>query len=289
MPEPLKAIVGKKNMTEQDKSRIETMKRNWEQRKKLSQNLDKIKNKIAVYSGKGGVGKTTIAVNLAVLLAQQGYRVGLMDADIDCPNVIRMLHMHTGPSMEDGRIRPAEKHDVKVMSMGFFQKDEEEAIIWRGPMIHNAINQFLELTDWGELDYLVVDLPPGTSDAPLTIMQVLKLDGFIVVTTPQDLSVIDAIRSINMIRKMNVNILGVVENMTGEVFGYGAGDAIAKRLRIKFLGRLELDKAYSDMSAPVVLRKESVRHQFEHVLAEALPGLEELKSGKASSSAPSPD
>ena len=274
MPEPLKPIVGKKQMTEQDKARIEAMKRNWDQRRKVGQNLDRIKNKIAVYSGKGGVGKTTIAVNIAVLLTQQGYRVGLLDADIDCPNVIRMLHMHTGPSSgQDGQLIPAEKYGVKVMSMGFFQKNEEEAIIWRGPMIHNAINQFLELTEWSELDYLVVDLPPGTSDAPLTIMQVLKLDGFIVVTTPQDLSVIDAIRSINMIRKMNVNILGVVENMSGEIFGHGAGEVIAERLGIKFLGRLELNKAYGDMSAPVVLREESIQHDFEEVLAEALPGL----------------
>ena len=278
MPEPLKPIVGKKQMTEQDKARIESMKRNWEQRRKLGENLGKIKNKIAVYSGKGGVGKTTIAVNLAVLLAQQGYQVGLLDADIDCPNVIRMLHMHTGPSSGDnGQIIPPEKHGLKVMSMGFFQKNEMEAIIWRGPMIHNAINQFLELTEWGDLDYLVVDLPPGTSDAPLTIMQVLKLDGFIVVTTPQDLSFVDAVRSINMIRKMNVNILGVVENMSGEIFGYGAGEAIADKLNLKFLGRLELDKAYGDMSAPAVLREEHIRKDFEQLLAEALPSLDHSK------------
>lgn len=280
MAEPIKPIVGKKNMTEQDKARIAAMKRNWEQRRKVGENLGKIRNKIAVYSGKGGVGKTTIAVNLAVLLAQRGHSVGLLDADIDCPNVIRMLHMHSGPSSDDdGKIIPAEKHGVKVMSMGFFQKNELEAIIWRGPMIHNAINQFLELTSWGDLDYLVVDLPPGTSDAPLTIMQVLKLDGFIVVTTPQDLSFVDAVRSINMIRKMNVNILGVVENMSGEIFGQGAGEAISDRLGIKFLGRFELHRAFSDMSAPVTLRDEGIRKQFGQVLDGALSELSPAESG----------
>ena len=284
MPEPLKPIVGKKNMSEQDKARIEAMKRNWDQKRRVADHLSKIKNKIAVYSGKGGVGKTTIAANLAVVLANQGHQVGLMDADIDCPNVIQTLHLHVGPSMNENQIIPPEKYGVKVMSMGFFQKNAEEAIIWRGPMVHNALNQFLELTEWGELDYLIVDLPPGTSDAPLTIMQVLKLDGFIVVTTPQDLSAIDAIRSINMIRKMNVNILGVVENMSGEIFGSGAGETIAKKLDIKFLGRLELDKAYTDLSSPVVLREESIRQKFEKVLAEALPNLESAKSEVSSQS-----
>ncbi len=275
MAEPIKPIVGKKEVSEQDKARIEAMKRNWEQKRRVGQNLDRIKNKVAVYSGKGGVGKTTIAVNIAVTLAQQGHSVGLLDADIDCPNVIQMLHMHTGPAMQDGHILPAEKYNVKVMSMGFFQKDQQEAIIWRGPMIHNAINQFLEMTEWGDLDYLVVDLPPGTSDAPLTIMQVLKLDGFIVVTTPQDLSVIDAIRSINMIKKMNVNILGVVENMSGEIFGSGAGEEIAKRLEIDYLGSLEMDKVYNDMSGPVALREERIRKQFDKLLEGALSGLEQ--------------
>ena len=151
-------------------------------------------------------------------------------------------------------------------------------------MIHNAINQFLELTSWGDLDYLVVDLPPGTSDAPLTIMQVLKLDGFVVVTTPQDLSFVDAVRSINMIRKMNVNILGVVENMSGEIFGQGAGEAISDRLGISFLGRFELHKTFSDMSAPVVLRDESIRKKFGEVLDGALSGLNAAEGASVPSS-----
>ena len=138
------------------------------------------------------MGKTTVSVNLAVTLAQKGYKVGLMDTDIDCPNANRVLGTTDKPTFADGMIVPPEKYGVKLVSMAFFQENEEEAIIWRGPMVHNAINQFLQTTTWGELDYLVVDLPPGTSDAPLTVMQVLNLDGFVVDTSPQDLAKYDA-------------------------------------------------------------------------------------------------
>ena len=161
--------------TPQENARLEQIKRSWEQKRQITGRLSKVGAKIGVYSGKGGVGKTTVAVNLAVTLAQEGNRVGILDVDIDCPNAGNVLGVSEKPDYVDGQILPSEKWGVKVVSMGFFQENEEEAIIWRGPMVHNAINQFLTLTEWGDLDYLVVDLPPGTSDAPLTILSLIHI------------------------------------------------------------------------------------------------------------------
>ena len=155
-----------RQMSPQEQARLEAMKRSWQQRREITNRLSRIRNKIGVYSGKGGVGKTTVAVNLAVTLAQKGYAVGLMDTDIDCPNASRVLGATEKPTMQDDMLIPPVQYGVKIISMTFFQQNEEEAIIWRGPMVHNAINQFLQTTDWGDLDCLVVDLPPGTSDAP---------------------------------------------------------------------------------------------------------------------------
>lgn len=250
---------------EQMAARLEAMKKQWEQKKKLSENLGKIKKKIAVYSGKGGVGKTTVAVNLAVTFAKRGKKVALLDADIDCPNVLKIMKLPAMPRMVDGRIIPAEMHGVNVISMGSFQEKEEEAIIWRGPMIHNALNQFLELTEWGDLDILFVDLPPGTSDAPLTVMQILKLDGFVVVTTPQELAMIDAKRSMNMIRKMNIQILGVVENMSSDYFGRGGGETLAKQMGTQFLGSIELNKSFREPPAPAVLVDPKIKQEFDAI------------------------
>ena len=162
-------------------------------------------------------------------------------------------------------MRPPERFGVKVMSMAFFQENEEEAIIWRGPMVHNAINQFLQSTEWGDLEYLVIDLPPGTSDAPLTIMQALDMDGFVVVTTPQELAAIDAKRSINMIRKLRVNVLGVVENFAGDIFGSGAGEILAEEMELSFLGRLQMRSEYRDTSKPTVLNDNSVLDEYRHI------------------------
>ena len=251
---------------EQMAAKVEAMKRSFEQKRRMADNLARIKRKVAVYSGKGGVGKTTVAVNLAVLLAERGQQVGLLDADIDCPNVLKIMKGSGKPNFVDGKLIPADMCGVKVLSMGSFQEKEEEAIIWRGPMIHNAISQFIELAEWGDLDYLVVDLPPGTSDAPLTIMQTLKLDGFVVVTTPQEVAMLDAKRSINMIKKMNYSVLGVVENMAGEIFGYGGGEELAGQLGVKFLGRIELSKAFREPPAPVVITDEKAREEFSQVV-----------------------
>ena len=234
--------------TPQENARLEQIKRSWQQRRQITDRLGKIKTKIGVYSGKGGVGKTTVAVNLAVTLASQGSKVGLLDVDIDCPNVAKVMGITDKPDYVDNEIIPSEKWGVKVVSMAFFQENPDEAIIWRGPMIHNAISQFLQSTDWDELDYLVVDLPPGTSDSPLTVMQNLPMDGFVVVSTPQDLANLDAKRCINMIRKLNLNVLGVVENSTGEIFGKGGGQNLAKEVEAPFLGDLTLRSIYRDTS-----------------------------------------
>ena len=179
---------------------------------------------------------------------------------------------------EDKRLIPPQRFGVGVMSMGFFQKDEEEAIIWRGPMIHNAINQLLQTTMWGPLDYLIIDLPPGTSDAPLTIMQALTLDGFVVVTTPQELAKIDAMRSINMIKKLQVDVLGVVENLSGPIFGSGAGEDLANQMELNFLGRVELRPDYRDTSRPTVLSSPDVLNEYRHIAAETQKALDAVSA-----------
>ena len=254
------------NQAAQARARIEAMKRQFEQKKAIADSLSEIKHKIGVYSGKGGVGKTTVAVNLAVTLAQQGAKVGILDVDIDCPNVIRAMRVAEPPTVgETNRMIPPEQFGVSVMSMGFFQQNENEATIWRGPMIHNAINQILQTTIWGTLDYLIMDLPPGTSDAPLTIMQALTIDGFVVVTTPQELAKVDATRSINMIKTMRVDVLGVVENFSGDIFGAGAGEELARELDLSFLGRTEMRADYRDVSRPTVLTSKAVRDEYRHI------------------------
>lgn len=250
---------------EQRQARLAQIKRQWEQRRAISRSLGKIKTKIGVYSAKGGVGKTTVAVNLAAHLAREGYAVGLLDADIDTPNAPEVLGAGAPPDSADGRIVPAEAFGVKAVSMSYFQQNPDEAIIWRGPMIHNAINQFLQMTDWGELDFLVVDMPPGTSDAPLTVMQVLAMDGFVVVTTPQSLAALDAKRSINMIRKLNVEVLGVVENYTGEVFGSGAGRELADSMDLPYLGEVALRPDYRDDSQPTALASPEVAAEYDAI------------------------
>ena len=252
-----------RKLTPQEESRLVQVRKQFQERKAISEKLGAIKTRIGVYSGKGGVGKTTVAVNLAVMLAQQGASVAIFDCDIDCPNVARVLRITEGPRHDDeGKFHPSERFGVKVMSMSFFQENEDEAIIWRGPMIHNAINQFLQMTEWGDLDYLIMDLPPGTSDAPLTVMQTLNPDGFVVVSTPQELAALDAKRSINMIRKMNLNVLGVVENMSGGLFGTGGAEEMARETGVPFLGKISLRAEYLDPKRPAVLESDEIADEY---------------------------
>ena len=250
---------------EQRQSRLEQIKKQWESKRQLNRQLRKIRTKVGVYSAKGGVGKTTVAVNLAVYLADKGFQVGLLDADIDTPNAAKVIGGGDMPNIANGRIQPAENWKVKIVSMSQFQEKEEEATIWRGPMIHNALTQFLQMTDWGDLDFLVVDMPPGTSDAPLTVMQTLQMDGFVSITTPQALAALDAKRSINMVKKLNVEVLGVVENYSGEVFGSGAGKALADEMGLTYFGEIALRPDYRDDSKPTVLGSADVRAEYDHI------------------------
>jgi ATP-binding protein involved in chromosome partitioning len=212
-----------------------------------------VRNTIAVASGKGGVGKTTVAVNLAVSLARDGASVGLLDADITGPNV--PLMMGTGGAHvtgAGGRVNPVVSHGVKMMSIQYFLTGDAP-VIWRGPLIHSAIQQFLRDVEWGELDYLVIDLPPGTGDAALSISQLIPLSGAVVVTTPQEVSLMDARKAIAMFTKVNVRTLGVIENMSAficpdcghehDIFGSGGADAIARELELEVLGRIPLEPA----------------------------------------------
>ncbi|HUI71893.1 MAG TPA: Mrp/NBP35 family ATP-binding protein [Spirochaetia bacterium] len=205
-----------------------------------------IKTIVAVGSGKGGVGKSTVAANLAVGLAQSGAAVGLLDADIYGPNIPTLMGVEQLPPPQKEKIVPARAHGVLVMSMGFLVS-ETEALVWRGPMIHGALQQLFTEVVWGELDYLIVDLPPGTGDAQLSVAQLVPLTGGIVVTTPQLLAVSDARRGVTAFKKLGVPVLGIVENMAGEVFGEGGGEKAAEEMQVPFLGRIPMDPAVSRM------------------------------------------
>jgi ATP-binding protein involved in chromosome partitioning len=213
-----------------------------------------VRNAIAVASGKGGVGKSTVSANLAVALAQTGARVGLMDADIYGPNIPTMMGVHEIPDAKDNKLIPAEAYGVKIMSMGFLVKPGQP-LIWRGPMLNSAIRQFLGDVEWGELDYLIIDLPPGTGDAPLSLAQTLPLSGVVIVTLPQAVSLEDASRGLNMFQTLAVPILGVVENMRGEFFGSGGGEDLARIANVPFLGAVPMEPSVrigGDTGEPVV-------------------------------------
>ena len=227
--------------------------------------LPGVKNVIAVGAGKGGVGKTTVAVNLAVALSKSGARVGVLDGDIYGPNVPIMLGLQAQLQMDGKVIRPAEKYGLQVVSMGFLAQDESP-MIWRGPMLHSAIQQFCRDVGWKDLDYLIVDMPPGTGDVALSLSQTVPAAGAIVVTTPQQVSLSDSLRAVRMYQKLNIPPLGLVENMAfyectnchheADIFGHGGGERMAEQLGIPFLGRLPIYQPIrvgSDLGIPLVI------------------------------------
>jgi ATP-binding protein involved in chromosome partitioning len=228
-----------------------------------------VKNVIAVASGKGGVGKSTVSVNLAVALAQAGASVGLLDADITGPNIPQMIGVAGQPTASpDNKITPLERHGVKVISIQFFVP-EGQPIVWRGPLVGGAIQQFLRDVEWGEPDYLIVDLPPGTSDAQLTLAQAVPIGGAVLVTTPQEVALSDVSKAYAMFQRVGVPVIGIVENMSAfvcphcgeavEIFGRGGGESFAQKHGIEFLGKVPLDitvRQGGDVGVPAVAQRE---------------------------------
>lgn len=244
--------------------------------------LPGVKHIVAVASGKGGVGKSTVATNLAVGLAKAGYSVGLLDADIYGPSLPLMMHVNGKPlANADKKIVPLVAHGVKCMSIGFLV-DDKEPIIWRGPMVMGVINQFFKDVDWGDTDYLIIDLPPGTGDAQLTMVQAVQLSGGLIVTTPQPVALLDAVRGLEMFRKLEVPVLGVVENMAYydvggtrlHPFGEGGGKRLAGEYDVPLLGEVPLRDTIrqgGDQGRPAVLDDERVFADIAKAVAERLP------------------
>ncbi len=227
--------------------------------------VPQVRNVILVMSGKGGVGKSTVATNLTMALHRAGYRVGLLDADIYGPSIPTMLGVSGRPISADGKsIEPLERFGVKLMSIGFLLEDPKAAVVWRGPMLHGALLQFLKDVNWGALDYLVLDLPPGTGDVALTLSQRVRATGAVIVTTPQQVATDDVFKSVSMCEKVNIPVLGVVENMSyfvdtagvrHELFGKGGGQAVADFAKAPLLGQVPIDtsvREWGDKGTPVV-------------------------------------
>jgi ATP-binding protein involved in chromosome partitioning len=228
--------------------------------------LPGVKNIIAVASGKGGVGKTTVSINLAIALSKAGAKVGVLDADVYGPSVPLMLGITGTPEVINNKIQPVVSDEIKVISMGFFYEQSQQAGIYRGPIISGIIKQFLTDVNWGELDYLIIDLPPGTGDAPLTLAQTIPITGILVVTTPQDIAMNVAVKAIGMFNKLNVPIIGVIENMSYiqcsdcgneiSIFGAGGGQKISDQFKIPFIGQIPLSTQImdgSDSGKPVAI------------------------------------
>jgi ATP-binding protein involved in chromosome partitioning len=261
------------------------------------QPLPGVNSIIAVGSGKGGVGKTTIAVNLAIALARMGHKVGLLDADVYGPNVPLMLGSSEAPSViGENRILPPERYGMKVISVGLLSPGDKP-LVWRGPMLHSIIKQFLGQVEWGQLDYLIVDLPPGTGDVVISLVQTVPLTGAVVVTTPSDVSLQDARKAIEMFKQVNVDILGIVENMSYfvcphchheiDIFSKGGGERTAVQFSVPFLGSIELDpdiRKGGDSGQPIVLEGDQSPHAksifaFTHKVIERTKELQESAGG----------
>jgi ATP-binding protein involved in chromosome partitioning len=240
-----------------------------------------VRNTVAVASGKGGVGKSTVAVNLAVALAQAGAKVGLLDADVYGPSIPLMMGQNTKPLVRDGKIVPLEAHGVKIMSIGFLL-DPEKALIWRGPLVAQLITQFLNDVLWEDLDYLVIDLPPGTGDVQLTLTQKIPLSGAIIVTTPQEVALADAVKGLKMFQEVKTPIVGIVENMSGficpgcgektPIFGEGGGLRTATEYGVPFLGEVPIEarvREGGDNGRPVMVAhpESETAKAFEHIAA----------------------
>ncbi len=260
-----------------------------EQLAAVSQRMARIKHKIMVASGKGGVGKSTVTVNLARALQSRGYKVGVIDADITGPSIAKLLGVERsrltgGPE----GIEPVDSKGLKVISMAFALSGSDSAVVWRGPMKMAAIKQFMSDVNWGDLDFLIIDLPPGTSDEPLSVVQLLPdLSGAVIVTTPQEVALLDSRKAVNMVKSMKVPLLGIVENMSGlccphcgeilEIFKTGGGKRAAEELGVPFLGAVPLDPevtALGDSGVAFVEKETAAKESFEKVVDRIL---EELK------------
>jgi len=254
--------------------------------------IPEVKHTVAVSSGKGGVGKSTVAVNLALALKQMGSEVGLVDVDVYGPDVPLMMGARGRPGMFDNKIIPVEAHGIKIMSIGLLVA-EREALVWRGPMIHSAVQQFLRDVMWGPLDYLVFDMPPGTGDAQLSLSQVVPLSGVVMVTTPQDVALLDVRKALGMFKKLNVPILGLVENMsyfvapdTGKryaIFGEGGGTRVAEEFDVPLLGQIPLEmetRKGGDAGVPIVVgQKDSAQAKAFREIAAAVKARVDAVSG----------
>jgi ATP-binding protein involved in chromosome partitioning len=254
-----------------------------------------VRNLIAVGSGKGGVGKTTVSVNLALTLSKLGHRTGLLDADVYGPNVPLMMGIREAPRAAGDRIQPLEQHGIQLMSMGFLNPGDKP-LIWRGPMLNSVVQQFLRGVNWNDLEYLVIDLPPGTGDVQLTLIQTAPVTGAIIVTTPSEVSLEDARKAVLMFQQVRVDVLGIVENMSYmivpgtsqriDVFGEGGGKRTAEAMNVPFLGELPLDpdiRIGGDTGKPIMLAGDSRAQGFTNIAQRVVDSLQQGGGSKGPS------